>query len=996
MPTEIDEAELHGMSAADVLRSNPVFAKLGPWAMRRVAAAFRPYRVRAGEAIWSGDEADACYVVGGGGRLEVHLRRGRRLEKLFLSQGGVAGAHLWMGQRPPRWSAPAYTLRAVIDTVVYRATSEDLEPLAADKSVWPRWNFKAWYELLETDTLLSISPDVYDLLARQRLVLSELAVPVARQLQEGETLYDFHEEADGVYFTMYGGLIEVTRRDKASGAFVAEYRVMPSHLFGMECLYDSADEFRARARKDTWVWVMPKKALLKKALKASQRGWMRRALDRLIDHTRHAPQMVRSLLRHPLFRRYADCPKLSMDEPDLSALYQLLRSGQIRDWAVCAPPPPPIGAISGFGMVLEGEVVTFLPDLHQDMGAHIALGDGIQTTAAFGEFDVFGLETMLVERALAAKLGGVVPFNCFRARSPSRVLFINDRTCARLLGGQAPYEEGLREVMVKQWQTAALRTWFGLPSRRTPRMGGGDAPTPERFAELMRQSEEGADEGGLFIGVLTPEPTRRPAMVLVEDLRARAAGYPASALTLGAARSIHRQFDEAVVVLDIEPGHEDLSAVHAEVWDADCGIFRAVARVPDDFDAVACWLGAWAQALDPARTPWLLIHVSPDLPQVRLALAFTMDRVAYVAASPTYPLPRPFPKNTPYTYLAILEHEIGDPAGRGHTFPPGATRLRMAPDTLAGWAPTDPPQALWDRLKGHDVGIDRFARALTDRRVGVALGGGGSWGMAHVAILRGLHRAGIPVDLVAGPSVGATVGAYYAALGLEGLELILERRFALQAAAVAGLVTLEFFRKVVNEDLGGRCLEELDLPFFPVATDLLRASPWPLMSGSLGEATRKSGSLPPVYSETNTGQATFIDGGFSANLPVAVLENEGARLLIASDIIPPLPRQPPRPPRFEQLIGRDAARLLSDINVPRRFTAIIRGSLSLFHNGGNSMAARAPVHFDSAWTGTLPENLAQGPEIIDDTLGSEGYWQALRGAEVRWQFLKQRPYRPPM
>src|SRR5205085_5687168 len=58
--------------------------------------------------------------------------------------------------------------------------------------------------------------------------------------------------------------------------------------------------------------------------------------------------------------------------------------------------------------------------------------------------------------------------------------------------------------------------------------------------------------------------------------------------------------------------------------------------------------------------------------------------------------------------------------------------------------------------------LERLARAIARRRVGVALGGGAAWGLAHIALLRGLERARIPVDLLVGVSAGSLVGAFYA------------------------------------------------------------------------------------------------------------------------------------------------------------------------------------------------------------------------------------------
>ena len=87
------------------------------------------------------------------------------------------------------------------------------------------------------------------------------------------------------------------------------------------------------------------------------------------------------------------------------------------------------------------------------------------------------------------------------------------------------------------------------------------------------------------------------------------------------------------------------------------------------------------------------------------------------------------------------------------------------------------------------AGLQRLCRALTDRTVGLALGGGGAWGYAHVALIREIAKRGVPIDMVAGYSFGALVGAYYCSKGLAGLETLVARgkRFQRWMAMRSGL-----------------------------------------------------------------------------------------------------------------------------------------------------------------------------------------------------------------
>src|ERR1700679_175730 len=70
--------------------------------------------------------------------------------------------------------------------------------------------------------------------------------------------------------------------------------------------------------------------------------------------------------------------------------------------------------------------------------------------------------------------------------------------------------------------------------------------------------------------------------------------------------------------------------------------------------------------------------------------------------------------------------------------------------------------------------LGRWARALTRRRVGLAFGGSGSWGYASAALSLELCARGVPVDLVAGASSGALIGAYLCAAGVEGVARVIE------------------------------------------------------------------------------------------------------------------------------------------------------------------------------------------------------------------------------
>jgi NTE family protein len=188
----------------------------------------------------------------------------------------------------------------------------------------------------------------------------------------------------------------------------------------------------------------------------------------------------------------------------------------------------------------------------------------------------------------------------------------------------------------------------------------------------------------------------------------------------------------------------------------------------------------------------------------------------------------------------------------------------------------------------EEAAIGRWGRALTGRRVGVALGGGGAWGFYHMAVLRGLLRKGIPIDIVTGASIGSVVGAFFCARGDAGLEQLLARD--LTSTALLGLVSTAPIAWFVDRALGHPHLEELEIRFCPVATDLSTGQCAVLHAGPLGMAVRASASAPGLWAPLLVGQARYVDGCVTNNVPASVLAPLGAELVLASNIYPPSQR----------------------------------------------------------------------------------------------------------
>ena len=211
-------------------------------------------------------------------------------------------------------------------------------------------------------------------------------------------------------------------------------------------------------------------------------------------------------------------------------------------------------------------------------------------------------------------------------------------------------------------------------------------------------------------------------------------------------------------------------------------------------------------------------------------------------------------------------------------------------------------------------------------KVGLALSGGGARGAAHIGILRILEQEGVPVDYIAGVSMGALTGGLYA-IGYSPAEI--ERflvdqdwngvfsdapqwRFTPLAeradSRYQGKISLRGWNLEIPGGLlgGQRFTESLDLltaepmlraqndfdklpiPFRAVATNLIDGKPYIFHQGSMTQAIRASVAVPMMFTPLETENALLVDGGLVNNLPTDIVRDMGADIIIAVDASTPL------------------------------------------------------------------------------------------------------------
>src|SRR6266704_371920 len=173
--------------------------------------------------------------------------------------------------------------------------------------------------------------------------------------------------------------------------------------------------------------------------------------------------------------------------------------------------------------------------------------------------------------------------------------------------------------------------------------------------------------------------------------------------------------------------------------------------------------------------------------------------------------------------------------------------------------------------------------------IAFALGGGGARGFAHAGVLKVLDDAGIRADLVVGTSAGSLVGALYAG-GIRNDEL-LETAIAVQREELVdfvfphrGFIEGNRLQTYIDRALKGRLIEQLEIPFVAVATELASGRLVAFTRGDAGMAVRASCSVPVVFQPTTIRGSEYVDGGLVSPVPVKVGRESGADLVIAVDV----------------------------------------------------------------------------------------------------------------
>ncbi len=191
----------------------------------------------------------------------------------------------------------------------------------------------------------------------------------------------------------------------------------------------------------------------------------------------------------------------------------------------------------------------------------------------------------------------------------------------------------------------------------------------------------------------------------------------------------------------------------------------------------------------------------------------------------------------------------------------------------------------------HDADVERVARLLSGRSLGLVLSGGGARGFAHIGVIRALREAGLQIDCVGGTSIGAIIGAGVAADWTDA-EMVenYHRAFVLgkplrdYTLPFVALVAGRRVARLLREAFGARDITDLALPYYCVTANLTAGRAETHRAGPLWFWLRASCAIPGVLSPVFHRGQVYVDGAVINNLPVDIMHAQGVGDVAAVDI----------------------------------------------------------------------------------------------------------------
>ncbi len=188
--------------------------------------------------------------------------------------------------------------------------------------------------------------------------------------------------------------------------------------------------------------------------------------------------------------------------------------------------------------------------------------------------------------------------------------------------------------------------------------------------------------------------------------------------------------------------------------------------------------------------------------------------------------------------------------------------------------------------------LEKESSGVTDTRgpIGIAFGGGGVLGAAHIGVLKAMHELGFKADIVAGTSIGSFVAALHA-FGKTWKE-IETVSIDLDWSDLSGLTLSEYgllsnrkFGAVVTRLLGSRRIEDAPIPLAIVSTNVSTGTKVVFREGDVATAVMASSSIPGIFRPVEYGDMLLVDGVLTENVPISPLLEMGAGRIVCVDLL---------------------------------------------------------------------------------------------------------------
>lgn len=213
------------------------------------------------------------------------------------------------------------------------------------------------------------------------------------------------------------------------------------------------------------------------------------------------------------------------------------------------------------------------------------------------------------------------------------------------------------------------------------------------------------------------------------------------------------------------------------------------------------------------------------------------------------------------------------------------------PGLAARWQAREDLDERMNIRQGSAADLEFVARMLVGRAVGLVLAGGGARGYVHLGVARALREAGIPIDMVAGTSMGGIVAAGIGYMwSIERMSSALGDMFAKNSPVgdytlpLVSLVRGYRVSRRLRDTFGDLSLDNMWRPFFCVSSNLSNGSPFVHRTGPAWEALRATSALPGILPPMVLNRQVLVDGAIMNNFPVDIMRRMGRGVVIGSNI----------------------------------------------------------------------------------------------------------------